>query len=85
MDKPSGVFYYPNPANRKVRMYVKEEDGQIWFRLYNADDPDLWEDHGWVPYKAIQKAKKMYTGSNFDPDQAYDVNIAKTLLKDAGK
>lgn len=80
MKDQRGLYYYPNPANKRVRTYVRERDGEIWFRLYNADDPRLWEDHGWVPYGAIRKAAAAYRGENFDPAQAYDIELARALL-----
>ena len=63
-------------------MYVREGEGTIWFRLWNADDPELWEKHGWVPYSAIKQAAAMYEGKNFAPNQSYDIELAKTLLKE---
>jgi hypothetical protein len=41
----------------------------------------LWQEHGWVPYSAIRNAAEMYTGKNFDPKYAYDIELAKALLK----
>jgi hypothetical protein len=38
---------------------------------WNADDPKLWEEHGWVPYDAIKQAQAIYTGKGIDPQQAY--------------
>ena len=77
-----GLYYYPNPLNKRVRTYVKEVSGQIFFRLWNADDEKLWEDHGWVPYEAIKQAAAMYTGDRFDPKEAYDIQLAQALLKE---
>jgi hypothetical protein len=37
-------------------MYVRAKDGAIWFRLWNADDTALWDEHGWVPYEAVRQA-----------------------------
>lgn len=79
-----GLYYYPYPQNKRVRMYVLRRDEEICFRLWNADDPQLWEQHGWVPYEAIQKAAGMYDKKGgFDPHQAYDLAIAEALLKEA--
>jgi hypothetical protein len=61
-------------------MYVREDEGTIWFRLWNADDPNVWEEHGWVPYGAIQQAIGMYEGKGFDPRRAYDIQVAEMLL-----
>jgi hypothetical protein len=80
MKDERGLYYYPNPANRRVRMYVKQEAGAICFRLWNADDAQLWEQHGWLSYEAIQQAVAMYTGKNFDPRRAYDIELAKALI-----
>ena len=80
MKDERGLYYYPSPGNHRVRIYVKTQDGVIWFRMWNADDPQLWEQHDWVPHGAILKAAEMYTGKNFDPRRAYDIEIAKALI-----
>jgi hypothetical protein len=77
-----GLYYYPFPQNKRVRMYVREADGNIWFRLCNADDPELWEEHGWVPYGAIKQAATLGKPKRFDPNQAYDLRVAQMLLKE---
>jgi len=62
-------------------MYVRKKIGIIHFRLWNADDPKLWEQHGWAPYDAIRQASAMYDKkSGFDPDQVYSLDIAKALI-----
>ena len=82
MKDKRGLYYYPFPSNKRVRMYVKEEDGEVCFRMWNTDDPQLWLDHGWVPYSAIKQAAEMYANRNrFDPDQAYDIGAARSLLE----
>ncbi len=80
MKDERGVDYYPSAATHRVRMYVKEAEGVIWFRMWNADDPELWEQHDWVPYGAILKAADMYTGKSFDPRKAYDIELARAAL-----
>ena len=75
-----GLYYYPFPLNKNVRMYVRDKDGAVWFRLWNADDPKLWDEHGWVPYQAIEQAQAIYEGHTFDPAQAYDLEAARALL-----
>jgi hypothetical protein len=85
MRDDKGVFYYPFTQNKRVRMYVKEEEGQIWFRLWSQDDAKLWDDHGWVPWGAVKKAMNMYSGEDFSPQQAYDLDMAKFIIKDAAK
>lgn len=80
MKDDRGVYYYPFPNNKRVRMYVRRSDESICFRLWNADDPDLWMAHGWVPFEAIQEASAMYRRGPFDPNKAYDIHIARELL-----
>jgi hypothetical protein len=82
MKDQRGLYYYPFPQNKKVRTYVREQDGTVEFRLWNADDPKLWDDHPWVPYEAIIQAEAMYQGSNFDPIRAYDLNLATALINE---
>jgi len=83
MKDDRGRYYYPFPQNQKVRMYVQDEDDMVYFRLWNTDDPKLWEQHGWVPYDAIIQAQTMYQQKNdFNPRQAYDLEIAKAVLKE---
>ena len=43
MKDEKGLYYYPFPLNKRVRMYVRETEGEIWFRMWNADDKELWE------------------------------------------
>ena len=83
MKDDNGLYYYPFPDNRRVHMYVREGEGTVWFRLWNADDPNIWEEHGWVPYGAIQQAISMYKGGGFDPRQAYDIKVAEMLLEES--
>ena len=82
MKDERGVYYHPNIQNKKVRMYVRRAKGEISFRLLNSDDPGLWEEHGWVPYEAIKQATAMHKNKNFDPNQAYDIDVAKVLLEE---
>ena len=82
MKDERGLFYWPFPQNKQVRMYVRQKDGNIWFRLWHADDPQLWDDHGWVPYGAVKKAQGLYRGKNFDPARAYDLALAAALIEE---
>lgn len=83
MKDQRGVFYYPFPDNKRVRMYVTEDEDTIYFRLWSADDDSLWQEHGWVPYEAVREAMKMYEGRQFRPAQAYDRSIARAMLREA--
>ena len=81
MKDDRGLYYHPQPQNKRVRMYVRKFGSEIQFRLWNQDLTELWEEHGWVAHEAIQQAAKMYEGKKaFDPGQVYDINIAEELL-----
>ncbi|MDQ7031846.1 MAG: hypothetical protein Q9M37_03900 [Desulfonauticus sp.] len=82
MDKATGPFYYPNPLDKRERMYVREnEDGQIEFRLWHRDHPEIWEQHGWLDLEIIKKAAKLYAGKD-NPLKLYDIVVARAVLKD---
>ena len=81
MKDKNGLYYYPFPNNKKVRMYVNLINDDICFRLWNKDDAKLWEEHGWVPHEAILQAKKLYNGKQFGPNSAYDIKLAEALIK----
>ncbi len=80
MKDDKGLYYYPFPVNKKVKMYVKRDGSIMYFRMWNQDDPQMWEEHGWVPWQAIKKAIAMYKGEGFDPKLAYDIDVATTLV-----
>ncbi|RJQ86889.1 MAG: hypothetical protein C4519_01435 [Desulfobacteraceae bacterium] len=82
MKDDRGLYYYPFPTNKRVRMYVRQNMDEIEFRMWNQDDPQLWEDHGWVPHSAIIQAQAMYTGRGFDPRRAYDLDLARALFRE---
>lgn len=82
MKDERGLYYYPFPTNKHVRMYVRQERDDIEFRLWNQDDTGLWDEHGWIPYDAIVKAQAMYQGGPFDPKTAYDLRLARGLIEE---
>ena len=84
MKDDRGLYFHPQPQNKRVRMYVRKFGSEIQFRLWNQDIPELWEEHGWVPHEAIQQATKMYGGKAFNPGHVYDINVAEGLLKEEG-
>lgn len=77
-----GKYYHPYPDNTSVRMYVRKTIMGIEFRMWNKNDPELWNAHGWLPYDAIVEAQKIYAGKNFDPQGAYDLDVASALLRE---
>lgn len=82
MKDDRGLYYHPQLQNKRIRMYVRRLGSEIEFRLWNQDEPELWEEHGWVPHEAIQQAAKMYQGKDFDPTKVYDINLAQALLNE---
>ncbi|WP_285905636.1 hypothetical protein [Pseudodesulfovibrio pelocollis] len=85
MKDERGHYYTPSLQNPEVRMYVRDNNGVIEFRLYNPTEPIIWEKHQWVPYGAILQAAEMFKarGTGRNPLALYDLEIAKKLLSDA--
>lgn len=83
MQDENGIYYFAQPGNVKIRVYVRKGLDDIEFRLWNMDHPDVWEKHEWVPYKVLQAASRMYQkerNPNSNPMNLYDINIANALL-----
>jgi hypothetical protein len=83
MKDERGLYYYPFPGNKRVRMYVRQPADEPEFRMWNQDDSQMWDQHGWMPYSAIVQAKSLYKGGPFDPDRAYDVEVANALIHES--
>ena len=85
MKDERGIYYIPSLQNPDVRMYVRDNEGAIEFRLYNPTEPIIWEKHQWVPYDAILQAAEMFKarGTDRNPLALYDMDIAKKLLSDS--
>jgi hypothetical protein len=83
MQDKQGVFYYPLPQNKTVKMYVRENNGVVEFRLHNEQDPGLYEEHGWITHEMARQASQMYTGKGRDPLSLYDIDAAMAALKQA--
>lgn len=83
MKDERGHYYTPSLQHPEVRMYVRDNEGQIEFRLFNPSEPIIWEKHQWVPYEAIEKAAAMYRdkGTDRNPLALYDLEIATRLLR----
>ena len=82
MKDDKGLYYYPFPQNKRMRMYIRSSGNTVEFRMWHADDPGLWDAHGWVPWEAIEQAIPMYAGKGFDPKQAYDIRVARALIRE---
>lgn len=84
MKDDKGLYYHPDPSDYGSRVYVRRGAGDIEFRLWRADHPEVWEKHGWLTYDVVLAAAAMYKerGTGADPLVLYDVNVARALLKD---
>ncbi len=82
MQDDRGVYYYPNPAMKTTRMYVREQDGALEFRLFSSEDQHIWERHQWLPLSVIQEAVQQYSGDK-DPLLLYDEQVAREVLRQA--
>ena len=82
MHDERGSYYYPNPADTRSRVYVREGEDGMEFRLWHADYPMVWEKHAWVPQAALEQAAAMYRGmgKSGDPMALYDLAVARALL-----
>lgn len=83
-----GVYYLAEPGNSKARVYVrKDEDGEILFRLWQADHPEVWENHPWLSMEVIREAASLYRqerNPDADPTRLYDLAVARALLAENG-
>ena len=86
MKDDKGLYYFPIPGNTLARVYVRKTDDEIIeFRLWEAEHPEVWEQHQWLPYEVICQAAAMYKkerNQEADPLKIYDLNVAKALLKE---
>ncbi len=85
MKDKQGVYYYPVLENKNLRMYVRLGSDDVEFRMWDSNDKSLWEEHGWVPWTAIQQAAELYKKEGrkgAPPIHLYDIEIAIRLLKD---
>ena len=82
MKDTKGLYYYPNVSSKKERMYVRENEGTIEFRLWSQRSPEVWERHGWLDMDIIQRASAMQKArGNKAPVEIYDIESARFLIK----
>lgn len=82
MHDERGAYYYPNPAQKSTRMYVRRIGGVLHFRLYNSQVPEIWERHGWIAKDVVRQAATLYSGDK-DPTALYDEVVAEQVLLQA--
>ncbi len=91
MKDDRGLYYYPQPGNTKVRVYVRRgEDAGVEFRLWESEHAEVWEKHDWLPHAVILEAAAMYKklgrgSEGADPLVLYDAAVAEALLQEAGQ
>lgn len=83
MKDANGLYYYPNTEHVTTRVYVRNSSDGIEFRLWQADRPEVWEKHGWLPVSVLEAAAVLYKkrGTGSDPMALYDIRVAQALLK----
>ncbi|ABB37325.1 hypothetical protein Dde_0524 [Oleidesulfovibrio alaskensis G20] len=83
MKDDKGHYYYPDPSNKQVRVYVRNGSDSIEFRLWHQDRPEVWEQHEWISIDVIRNAAQMYRdmGRESNPMALYDEAVAQVLLK----
>lgn len=84
MKDDRGLYYYPSMQSKNTRMYVRENNGQIEFRLWSSEQPEAWDKHQWLPMDVIKEAAKLYKekGTDRNPLALYDLDVATRLIKD---
>lgn len=84
-----GLYYHPQPGNPKARVYVRRSgEGDIEFRLWQQEHPEVWEKHHWLPTAVIRSAAAVYKQSGRSSEGAnplllYDEQVAIALLNEA--
>ena len=90
MKDDKGLYYHPEPGNTKARVYVRRgEGGDVEFRLWQAEHPEVWEKHHWLPVDVIRSAAALYAQNGrgqegADPMKLYDESVGRALLAEAG-
>lgn len=90
MHDERGLYYHPEPGNTKARVYVRRgTNGEVEFRLWQADHEHVWEQHQWLPAEVLCAAAALYKEHGritkaTDPMRLYDIGVANALLKEAG-
>ena len=88
MKDERGLYYHAQPGNQKVRVYVRQgPDGEVEFRLWERDHPEVWERHPWLPMSVIKDAAALYQeerNQDANPLLLYDLAVAQALLKEDG-
>lgn len=86
MQDERGLYYHAKAGNPKVRVYVRRgQDGEVEFRLWEMEHPEVWEKHLWLPMSVIKEAASLYReerNPEANPLLLYDLAVAESLLKE---
>ncbi len=87
MKDERGLYYHAQPGNPKIRVYVREgANGEVEFRLWEMEHPEVWERHPWLPFNVIRDAAALYReerNKEVNPLILYDLAVAESLLKES--
>lgn len=85
MKDQNGIYYHPDPNDIHTRVYVRQGDIEVEFRLWRNNMPEVWEKHGWMRWSVIEDAASLYkpNENKLSPLRLYDINVAKTLIKES--
>ena len=86
MKDERGLYYHPQAGNNQARVYVRRgPDGEVEFRLWQADHPEIWEHHPWLSLDVVRNAARLYRterNEEADPLKLYDLAVARALLRE---
>lgn len=86
MKDERGLYYHPNVGDNRARVYVRRGPaGEVEFRLWQAECPEIWERHPWLSMDIVQNAARLYQkerNENADPLKLYDIAVARALLRE---
>lgn len=85
MRDEKGFYYFPILEDKQVRMYVRRNSaGEIEYRMWEAQHPEVWEDHQWLTRSLVAQFQEFYQKNRkgkTNPLALYDEKIAEALLK----
>lgn len=86
MQDERGLYYHAQAGNPKARVYVRRgPDGEVEFRLWEMEHPEVWDKHPWLPISVIREAASLYKeerNPDANPLLLYDLAVAESLLKE---
>lgn len=87
MRDETGLYYFPDLADKNVRMYVrKNSSGEIEYRMWEQGHPEVWDDHQWLTREVVAQVQELYRqkrNSGANPLALYDEKVAIALLKNS--